>query len=57
MDVKELPVVHELLCVGMGHKKLRPVLFARIGEDVVLYEAFQVSLPRYIYTMSGLISA
>ena len=42
-DVKNMPTVHELLLVGMGHKKLRPVLFARIGEDVVIYEAFQFS--------------
>lgn len=42
-DVKSMPTVHELLLVGMGHRKLRPVLFARIGEDVVIYEAFQFS--------------
>ncbi|KAF2368735.1 hypothetical protein FHG87_000497 [Trinorchestia longiramus] len=40
---KCMPTVHELLLVGMGHRKLRPVLFARIGEDVVIYEAFQFS--------------
>ena len=39
-DSKNMPTVHELLLVGMGHKKLRPVLFSRIGEDVVIYEAF-----------------
>lgn len=42
-DVKNMPTVHELLLVGMGHRKLRPVLFARVGEDVVIYEAFSFS--------------
>ena len=42
-ESKDMPTVHELLLVGMGHKKLRPVLFARIGEEVIIYEAFKFS--------------
>lgn len=35
-----LPVVHEILLVGMGNLNRRPILFTRIGEDMYVYEAY-----------------
>lgn len=41
VDEKEkIPHANELLLVGLGHLNRRPVLFARFGEDVCLYEAY-----------------
>ncbi|UYV82374.1 CPSF1 [Cordylochernes scorpioides] len=35
-----LPVVKEILVVGLGPRNSRPLIFARLDEDVVIYEAF-----------------
>ncbi|KAK3856715.1 hypothetical protein Pcinc_036978 [Petrolisthes cinctipes] len=37
---ESIPVVHEVLIVGMGNKNLRPVLLARVDEDLLMYEVF-----------------
>ncbi|KAG1650025.1 Cleavage and polyadenylation specificity factor subunit 1 [Nymphon striatum] len=34
------PLVKEILLVGLGNMKKRPLLMARVGEEVLLYEAF-----------------
>lgn len=36
-----LPVLQELLVIGMGIKETRPILFARFNEQVVIFEAFR----------------
>ncbi|XP_068228833.1 cleavage and polyadenylation specificity factor subunit 1 [Palaemon carinicauda] len=33
-------IIHEVLLVGMGNRNLRPVLFARVDEDLLMYEVF-----------------
>lgn len=35
-----VPVIHEVLLVGMGNRNLRPVLMARVDEDLLMYEVF-----------------
>lgn len=37
---EEVPIVRELLMVGLGHKHMRPYLLARVDEELLLYEAF-----------------
>ncbi|KAL7640863.1 UNVERIFIED_CONTAM: hypothetical protein RMT77_008000 [Armadillidium vulgare] len=37
---ENVPLIHEILMVGMGNKGLRPVLFARVEQDLLMYEAF-----------------
>lgn len=39
-ESESLPMVSELLLVGLGHSNRRPILFARFAEDVYLYEAY-----------------
>lgn len=34
------PYIHELLMLAVGHDKARPMLIARIEEDLIVYEAF-----------------
>lgn len=34
------PYIHELLMLAVGHDKSRPMLIARIEEDLIVYEAF-----------------
>lgn len=36
-----LPVLEEILVIGMGIKETRPILFARFNEQLVLFEAFR----------------
>jgi cleavage and polyadenylation specificity factor subunit 1 len=33
-------MIEELLLVGLGYMNRRPTLFARIGEDLFMYEAY-----------------
>ncbi|KAK8376849.1 hypothetical protein O3P69_010050 [Scylla paramamosain] len=35
-----IPTIHEVLLVGMGNRNLRPVLLARVEEDLLMYEVF-----------------
>ncbi|GIY05432.1 cleavage and polyadenylation specificity factor subunit 1 [Caerostris extrusa] len=35
-----LPIIHEILVVGLGIRNSRPMLLARAGEDLLIYEAF-----------------
>ncbi|KAG7154434.1 Cleavage and polyadenylation specificity factor subunit 1-like 2 [Homarus americanus] len=38
--VENPPTIHEVLLVGMGNRNLRPVLMARVDEDLLMYEVF-----------------
>jgi hypothetical protein len=40
VDGETLPAVHELLLVGLGNLNRRPMLFARVGDDFYVYEAY-----------------
>ncbi|KAH8019544.1 hypothetical protein HPB51_019971 [Rhipicephalus microplus] len=40
MSHESMPVVHEILVVGLGIRHSRPVLLARVDEDLLIYEAF-----------------
>ncbi|GFS30200.1 cleavage and polyadenylation specificity factor subunit 1 [Nephila pilipes] len=35
-----LPIIHEILVVGLGIRSSRPMLLARAGEDLLIYEVF-----------------
>ncbi|XP_055950282.1 cleavage and polyadenylation specificity factor subunit 1-like [Argiope bruennichi] len=35
-----LPIIHEILVVGLGIRNSRPMLLARAGEDLLIYEIF-----------------
>lgn len=35
-----LPCPIQVLLVGMGNKNLRPILLARVDEDLMMYEIF-----------------
>ncbi|KFM60381.1 Cleavage and polyadenylation specificity factor subunit 1, partial [Stegodyphus mimosarum] len=35
-----LPIIHEILVVGLGIRSSRPMLLARADEDLLIYEAF-----------------
>ncbi|CAL8131581.1 unnamed protein product [Orchesella dallaii] len=39
-ESESIPQANELLMVGLGHLNRRPILFARFGEDMHLYEAY-----------------
>ncbi|XP_076048497.1 cleavage and polyadenylation specificity factor subunit 1 [Oratosquilla oratoria] len=40
LENADMPTVHEVLLVGMGNRNMRPMLFARVEEDLLLYEVF-----------------
>ncbi|XP_077542747.1 cleavage and polyadenylation specificity factor subunit 1 isoform X1 [Haemaphysalis longicornis] len=40
MSHESMPVVHEILVVGLGIRQSRPLLLARVDEDLLIYEAF-----------------
>lgn len=40
MDNTQIPNVQEILMTSVGHEKCRPLLVARIEEDLIVYEAF-----------------
>ena len=40
VDGETLPVVHEILLVGLGNLNRRPIMFARVGDDLCVYEAY-----------------
>lgn len=46
--LQEMPVVHELLMVGLGSKRSRPYLMARLSEELLIYEAFPYHFPPVI---------
>ncbi|XP_064466494.1 cleavage and polyadenylation specificity factor subunit 1-like [Ornithodoros turicata] len=37
---ESMPVVHEILVVGLGLQHSRPLLLARVDEELLIYEAF-----------------
>jgi len=39
-NIESVPKIHELLLVGLGNLNKRPIMFARTGEDLVIYEAY-----------------
>ncbi|XP_032830400.1 cleavage and polyadenylation specificity factor subunit 1 isoform X1 [Petromyzon marinus] len=36
----EMPVVHELLLAGLGHRQSKPFLFVYVDQELLIYEAF-----------------
>jgi len=40
VDNESLPVIYEIFLVGLGYLNRRPILFARVGEDFYMSEAY-----------------
>jgi hypothetical protein len=37
---EDVPMIRELLLIGLGYLNRRPYMFCRVGEDFHLYEAY-----------------
>ncbi|XP_041375883.1 cleavage and polyadenylation specificity factor subunit 1-like isoform X2 [Gigantopelta aegis] len=52
-NVAEIPVVQELLMVGLGHNKTKPYLLARVESTLLIYEAFPFQQSQQETSASG----